>query len=396
MKTIDCPGSKKLIQFNDEKLAEQERKQITIHLRTCERCSTNLQLLKNLDEVLFMENKKIKRSGLDYYRTDACLSDDLLYRYLDGRVTESEAETIEKHLNVCKNCLNDVASIVTNSLTPATESEQAEIARMRMITPEEQVVKILEYSGYPSVKEPIEGKRIKIAAIIKEKFKKFFEKWIYTRYTWRPAIAFAVLFIFIVGIRSGVRYYNTGYQISRAEKILSEFYKVPNGDARLTGGFAPSSLGELMAPNEEKPAYVDEVKSKVNIALKKSSNSLTARQLLAKVYIIEKQISKADSIFLQIETESVTSALLLNDIGVLYFHKKNWKQAADYFQSAIEIDTNLPEAYYNLALAKNNLNQFDDALSNLDQFLKIEDDENWRRFALQLIDEINNNLEELK
>ena len=84
-------------------------------------------------------------------------------------------------------------------------------------------------------------------------------------------------------------------------------------------------------------------------------------------------------------------------ISVYYiFIKKNWKQAADYFQSAIEIDTNLPEAYYNLALAKNNLNQFDDALSNLDQFLKIEDDENWRRFALQLIDEINNNLEELK
>ena len=91
---------------------------------------------------------------------------------------------------------------------------------------------------------------------------------------------------------------------------------------------------------------------------------------------------------MQIETASVKSASLLNDIGVLFFNKKDWEKSAHYFQSAIDIDENLPDAYYNLALAKKNLNQFNDAISILNKYLEIEHDENWRIFALQLKDEI--------
>jgi tetratricopeptide (TPR) repeat protein len=395
MKIINCPDSKLLVEFYDGSLNDAKKDEISHHLEACERCSKSLQVLKKLDEFLFMEAKTNMNESFIDLKTKECITDDLLYRYIEGNVTAAEAEAIEQHLNLCPACFSDLASVVKNSLTPITDFEQSEIAKIRTITADEQVSKILEYCGQ-FARQPEKRKKVKITTTILNRIKQFFEKWIYTRYAWRPAIAFAVLLIIFIGVRPGIRNYIVGKQISRAETILSEFYKVPKGDARLTGGFDPSSLGELMAANEKQPDYLEKAESNVNRAIKNKSNSLKARQILAKVYLIEKQTSKADSIFLQMEAENIKSASLLNDIGVLYFHKKNWKQAAYYFQSAIEIDENLLEAYYNLALVKNNLNQFVEATTILNEYLKIEHNENWRRFALQLRDEINNNLEELK
>jgi len=395
MNSTDCLDSKQLIEYTDGNLTENENQKIINHLEKCEQCTRNLKILTQMDEILNMEGEKFKDDTYDFEKNSNCISDDLLYRYLEGRISESEAEAIEKHLNSCPVCFNDMASVVRNSLTPATESEEAEIARMRIITPEQQVAKILEYCK-PFLKEPARRKQVKFTVIIKNRIKQFIEKWIYTRYVWRPGIAVSVLIIFICGILLGVRYFNTGYQISEAEKLLLKNQRIFIENARLSGGYSSTGMSVILAPENEKFTYLDQAESKLNRAVSKGAKALKAKRLLAHIFLFKNQNARADSVFVQIEREPETSAASLNDLGVLYFQKQQWGKAVDYFQSAIEINENFPEPYYNLALTKKEMEKLDEALAIFNKYVEIEDDEVWRDAAKRLISEINKTMKELK
>lgn len=388
MNSKDCLDSKQLIDYIDGKLTENDSQNITNHLAKCERCARNLKILTQVDEILNMKDKKVEDDIYGFQKSSKCISDELLYRYLDGNVIESEAEVIEKHLNACPICFSNIVSIVKNLFLPITDFEKSEITKLRTITPDEQVSKILQYCGQPGEKS-VKGKKVKITATIKKRVKEFFEKWIYTKYIWRPAVIFSVLVFFIVGIYSGEKYYYTGYQISQAEKLLLNNHRIYIEDPRLSGGYGSTGISVLMGSEEKEPSYVEQTKLKLNKAIKKGSKSLKARHLLAQSFIIEKQNAKADSIFMAIGDTINTSAALLNDIGVLYFQKRDWKMAERQFQSALEIDKNFLEAYYNLALTEIKLHEPNEAMSFLKKYVEHEHNEAWKNAAQSLMNKIN-------
>jgi len=324
-----------------------------------------------------------------------CISLDLLYQYLERAVTKSEAKAIEIHLNSCETCFHEMASLIRHSHSPATDSEKRAIEKIRTITVKEQVDKILEYCGPPPVKKSTKGKSIKIIAIIKNKLKEFFDKWIYTRYIWRPVVTFFVLFIFIAGAFWGIRYYNTTYKISRAGKLLLNNHRIHIEDARLSGGYSSTGISMLMAPDPKKIEYIEQAKSKLDKAIKKDTRFLKANRLLAQVFIIEKLNSQADSVFSAMGDTVYNSAALLNDRGVLYFQQRDWKKAALHFQLALEIDKNFLEAYYNLALVKMKLGELEEAISILNIYVKSEQNGEWRDAAHRLINTINREIQAL-
>ena len=86
-----------------------------------------------------MEDKKIIDDIFNLGKSSDCINDELLCRYIDATVTKSEAAAIEKHLNSCPACFNDMVSIVKNSLSPITDFEKNEINKLRTITRDEQV-----------------------------------------------------------------------------------------------------------------------------------------------------------------------------------------------------------------------------------------------------------------
>lgn len=390
MNSKNCLNSKKLIEYLDGNLNEKANQEIIDHLVKCEKCTRNLNTLTRLDEMLNMKDKKLKDDIYPIEKSGNCVSDELLYRFLEGMVTESEAEIIEKHVNSCQVCFSEMASIAKNSLSPITDFEKSEITKLRIITRDEQLSKILEYCGQAGEK-PEKGKKVKIAVIIKERVKDFFEKWINTKYIWKPAIVFSILIFFIAGIYSGIRYYNTSYQIYQAEKLLQNKHRIYIENPRLSGGYGSKGIGMLMGHEADKLSYVEQSKSKLNKAIEKGSKSLQARQLLAQAFIIEEQNAKADSIFKTIGDTVKTSAALLNDIGVLNFQKGDLKKAALNFESALAIEKDFAEAYYNLALVKIKLQQLSEAIIYLEKYLKLEDNKDWNKAAQSLINRINKN-----
>lgn len=336
-----------------------------------------------------MKGRKIKGNIQDLKKNKECISDDLLYSYLEGRVTEAEAIAIQRHLNSCTTCFNEMTSLLRNSFSPATDTEKREIAKMRTITPQEQVSRILAYhEQLNDISAEISKREIKIKEIM-ESIKEFLEKWIYSKYSWKPALAALALIIFILGLYCGVQYYNTNYQILQAENILLVKHKIFIENTRLSGGYKSTGISILMAADDDKLSYLEQAKSRLIRAINKDSRSLKAIQLLAQIFIIEREDAKADSILTQMKKAATPSAALLNDLGVLYFQKREWKNAANNFQSARALDKNFLEAYYNLGLAKMKLHEPDEAISILNKYLELEDDEVWKDAAQHLISKIN-------
>ncbi|MDZ7288921.1 MAG: tetratricopeptide repeat protein [candidate division KSB1 bacterium] len=326
-----------------------------------------------------------------------CISDDLLFRYLDGVATPDEVRAVQKHLSECKFCFNLVAAVAKDSLHHPNEAEWREFEKTVPLNPEKQVAGILSHvhelfpADSRSLSEATE-KTVTYKPVasplmsIWESLRKWFET---PKLAPRYALAFVVLLAVIAGSFWGIRFYQTSYRLEQAKRLLRDNYRVYMADApRLSGGYESTGISTLMAAGES-PAtqvtYLDRATALVKTA---GVQSVEAQQLLAQILIIKNNYAQADSLLKHIQPEATKSATILNDLGVLYFAQGSWDTAAHYFEAAITTDPQFPEARYNLALAKARLGATLDAIAILNQYLDLEANEGWRNAAMAFRDKL--------
>lgn len=77
--------------------------------------------------------------------TGSCLDDELLYQYLDGQLSKRRRRTVEAHLNSCVKCYEEIRALMLVAHAPVSAAEEAELAKMKVLSPEEQVAQIEEF-----------------------------------------------------------------------------------------------------------------------------------------------------------------------------------------------------------------------------------------------------------
>ncbi|MBC8184230.1 hypothetical protein H8E88_24310 [candidate division KSB1 bacterium] len=391
MTSKKCIDAEKLIQYKNSELPENELNALKAHLSTCELCRRNLQMSDNIDKILFGKGKAIKNYIQNLKKRRTCLSENLLYNYIEGNVTKTKARKIENHLNSCDNCLSEFASLVRNSLTPLAKNEKTSIQKLRTLSVEEQADKIISYQeeiNQPVVETSVE-RSVSRAANFFEKIKKLNSR-LFIGESWgRPAFATLILLVCVFGGYKGIQYYNTGYQVRLAENKLLNNYQIFVENARLSGGYKSSGISFLLSSDEEEnKAYLEQSKINLNKAINNNSESIKASQLLAHIFLIENKLSSADSVFAQME-ETNMSAEILNDMGVLFFQQQEWENALIKFQLALKKNPGLLEARYNLALCKKEIGAMAEAVSILKKYVTLETDEEWKNAAQHLISNIS-------
>ncbi|MBD3287472.1 hypothetical protein GF337_01600 [candidate division KSB1 bacterium] len=313
-----------------------------------------------------------------------CLNDDLLGRYSCGDVTNAEIEAVELHLNQCENCRQILASIIRNEFSPLTEAEKNEIEKRIINSPEELVEKLFAKYEQEDLQAKQDIKKRKAKNLI-DKIKDFISRWEIPQQRWKPAIATLVLLaVSIISFLLAIDYYNTDYQISTAENILQDEHRIYIENARLSGGYQSSGISSLLAADDDEASYLDQAESRLENALEHDPHSNKAKQLLAQIFIIRQQQTRADSLYSEMDNQNKLSAPLLNDIGVLHFHQQDWQGADRYFQSAIDKDPNFPEPYYNLALTKIKSGDASEINVLLNKYMNLESDDAWKAAALRL------------
>ncbi len=88
----------------------------------------------------------------------------------------------------------------------------------------------------------------------------------------------------------------------------------------------------------------------------------------------EKQYSKALILFKRSAAKMPNQPKILNNIGVAMAGMKNYAQAIEHYKKAIELDPNYYIAYFNLAIAYDNLSKIDEALDVVNKVLKSNKD----------------------
>lgn len=206
----------------------------------------------------------------------------------------------------------------------------------------------------------------------------------------KPRLAYATVLLLILSISSpfGVRFYNTSFQLMQAENLLQENYQIYMSQTpRLSGGYTSTGISMLMS-EEDKKDYLSDAFEKTKNADDYDSDLPEVKQIQAQIFFIQKAYAKADSVLKLINKNERNTAPILNDMGVLEFSQDNYERSIQYFESALKTDPEFTEAYYNLALAKVQTGQIDEARFHINQFLNIEKDEGWKNAALNLLDEL--------
>ena len=99
--------------------------------------------------------------------------------------------------------------------------------------------------------------------------------------------------------------------------------------------------------------------------------------------ISEQQFDAALTAFAKIiESEKNSNPISLNDRGVLFLRLRRYKEAIIDFENAILINGNIHLAYYNLAKAYFNDQQYDNSLKNI--FKALELNSNFKHARLLL------------
>jgi len=306
----------------------------------------------------------------------------MLYRYLEGNLSTNEKRKFESHLNSCPHCFSEMSSLIRNSQFPASAEEEVLISKLITRTPEQQAAKMvslyhqLELSWHK-----------KIARFIKQSLKNPFQtvkdfQWqvVHAHTKLKPALIGLIVILTIV-IGGGYQYYQTTYQVLKSERLLKKNVRVFIEDARLSGGYASQGISMLLDQTQDVMPYLKTVKDQLISAIHHGSSASKARILLAHAYIIGRQFSQADSVLATLTAQSEIKSAVLNDIGVLYYQQKKSEKAAEYFQAAINLDENLLEAQYNLALIKMKLGKAVEARLIVENYLQKEKDKEWHNAA---------------
>jgi len=81
-----------------------------------------------------------------------------------------------------------------------------------------------------------------------------------------------------------------------------------------------------------------------------------------------------------------------NTLGEIYMAKGDYKQAAKYFMTFLQLRPEDPRAYWNAALAFERSGEYEQSLRYANQFLAMEADPRYRQAAAQLVNSLNSRM----
>ena len=199
-------------------------------------------------------------------------------------------------------------------------------------------------------------------------------------------IAAAAVLILVPVVYFITSQYKTTYKNNEARAILKENYRIyMKNQPRISGGYQSTGISQLMSGEEDSLDYLNIARELVDEVLIYKSRQKQALHLEAQILIMQQKYQAADSVLNIALNQDFKSPEMLNDLGVVYFAKKEWKKAETFFKLSVKQDSNYPEAYYNLALTEINLGHIQEARETVKYYLGIETDPGWKNAGLNLL-----------
>lgn len=327
-----------------------------------------------------IEHKKI----ITMAQHSHCLDDETLYKYIDGQLFGKELRKAERHLDECSTCLRELSSLLRLTYAPQNEQEKQILASIEPVPAEERVRKIVQQiATIASSNNRIMEKRHKLDLTQLFDNVKKYRVILIKRPRPGYAPAFAAILICLI---AGFRYYQTGYQVYTAGKLLERHHRTARNELRLAGDYSPSFAGGLMG-NEAPQSYMQKVYQKLAKAQEHGVRSARLAKIQSHYLIVNKKYARADSVLRSQAVADPTSTY--NDLGVAAFYQGDIPQAITYLERSLATDSTQTYTLYNLGLIYAFEQNTHQALLYLNRCLDYETDERWRQDIRDIIKTIS-------
>ena len=159
-------------------------------------------------------------------------------------------------------------------------------------------------------------------------------------------------------------------------------------EPRLSGGFRASVYDPAPGDNTNiDQAKLEDAKHYFYKAVNDSNDS-KAWHAHARMLIASHQTNKATALLRPLAANPSASAEIRNDFGICLFEQGRIEDAIDEFNSALEKNANMREAFFNRALCYERLQLRDAARDDLTRLQAVERDEGWRAESKVRIEEV--------
>jgi anti-sigma factor RsiW len=391
MSQTSCFQPKSLIDYVDGKLAPTKRRAADLHLAQCEVCQKNWRRLKAIDALLAVRLKQEEGDGTHTKMIrEKCFDNDLLYKYLEGLLSASQAALVEEHLSTCANCLAELASLIRNAHVPMTAAEQIELNKIRTISQTEQVSRILatvaEEAG-EKLPQPVAA--LRMLTQLKDRFKRFWitEPRAGQRRRLSVALAAAVVLLWLIGLPQ-LRHWQSNSLVRQAMTDFVAAYSYMDQDQpRSIGGFEYSIMGATRAPAGD--FALTDVRATLEKALRRHPQNAAALQSLGTYFLlVENNMKEAARYYELAFAQDSTNARIWCDLGTLAFRQQIYSVAIAKFQTALKYQPQLIEAQYNLALAYEKLGQKERAGLEWQKYRQLDPWQSWGDIAEKHIERL--------
>ncbi len=312
-----------------------------------------------------------------------CLDDDKLFKYIDNQLKGKTLRQVERHLNECPACLRALSSVIKLTTSPATEEEKKILETIEQVPIETRLELIMHDSPMvPDEEAEIEHSEMTRTgkSELSTKMSNLFK---FPHFSPRFQFAFAALAI--IGLVSGFRFYQTGYQAILAERLLEENYQISRNEFRLSGDYSASSLGDFLGI-EDSLDFAKKAQERINRTIERGWRSPKIMRIQSHIFLLNNDFAKADSLLLGLSKE--TSASILNDLAFSAYQQGKDTTAFEYLQRSYSMDSTFTQTLYNLGVYFQKNKDYASALSFFQKSFNNEKRSEWRQTIQKRINEI--------
>jgi tetratricopeptide (TPR) repeat protein len=319
-----------------------------------------------------------------------CLSDDLVFRYTEGKVSAAEAEDVQDHLDSCETCLALVAALAKTPATPPSEAELVEFENAVTLHPEKQLATILDYVEKERRPEEFTGTSATISDLKTTPLDKITQRIgsYLDALRLQPAWGFAIVLIALLGLagQGPFRTWRADVNTDGGMQDLRTIWTITDYDLRPPGNFPHSIFSE---PHGTGPSQkTDETKEKFAKALFWDKKHQDALRGLAIYFYFTGDFTRADSVLDVLLVQDSLDYGAWNLRGLLAARQQDSTSAIAAFDMALHIQPNYLEAAYNRAVVLQQMGRLAEAKRAWQTYLEIDGQTDWAKAARQHLDEI--------
>ncbi len=357
----DCMSFRQIYNFLNHRLDEGQEQQLRAHLSDCRSCQNEVAWVRQVlaamgKQALSAESSQPTESEQQHF-------DDLVIKYHDGSLTIEERDRLYTYLITSDFLLEQ---FMATSRAVEMDMPGEEISADIPLDFKAVAARLQQYDasaakqGRSRVLQPTELLQ-RARGFLRLQFSDLSRAFSFLA----GCLALAVFAFFVIGTLQDI------LALGEYRAILSEHRVGP-------GSMIPTDanmheIGSLReSPAEENPATSaseEDALSYLPGALQKNPEDARLNHHMANIFLIEGKIAEAEAMFNTALSLDGYDAEALNGLAIIAFERKQYGEAIDYLQRALQLKPDFTEAFYNLAIAFQRSKQKEAAIETWQRFL---------------------------